>query len=334
MTVPADDPFEVTVDGDFLVEYLFESLYDAELIPMLQGYIANAAAGDLVWVEEHGAQILVEETFATGFFHTVLCAEDADFEPEVGGDVRPLLAGMARETWAEFRAACAVWDVAPIDADEPVTSPIPALLLAGEFDPVTPPAFAEHLAESLPNGAAVTIPGGSHGAVGAGSCPFQIVLDFLEDPQQPPDTGCTQTMAVSFQRPLADYMLVPTERFGAQILIPEAWQEVEDGVFEPPTAGDLRMAVFTLEGDNANRTARAYIRGLEADGWEKFGVETVEGRDWHIFLIAEGDLLTVLSAASAGDGIYVLALTAPEPRLGDLADVIYFPAVEAFEIAQ
>ena len=43
------------------------------------------------------------------------------------------------------RLICGRWPVGPVDADfkTPVVSDTPVLLLSGEYDPITPPAYAE-----------------------------------------------------------------------------------------------------------------------------------------------------------------------------------------------
>ena len=77
----------------------------------------------------------------------------ADY-PQFAGSLRTRIVG---GPGAEF---CQEWDsgqAGPIE-NEPVVSDVPTLLLAGEFDPITPPAWARQAAETLTNGTSSSTP--------------------------------------------------------------------------------------------------------------------------------------------------------------------------------
>ncbi|MEZ4660777.1 MAG: alpha/beta hydrolase [Caldilineaceae bacterium] len=60
----------------------------------------------------------------------------------------------------DLYAACAIWgagEAAPVES-APVQSTIRTLLLAGQLDPVTPPAWAQQAADSLSDSLYVEIP--------------------------------------------------------------------------------------------------------------------------------------------------------------------------------
>jgi pimeloyl-ACP methyl ester carboxylesterase len=59
-----------------------------------------------------------------------------------------------------------------------VHSEVPALLLSGERDPVTPPADAALVAKGFPNGLLVLIPLGTHAS--EGTCEGRVIADFIE----------------------------------------------------------------------------------------------------------------------------------------------------------
>jgi pimeloyl-ACP methyl ester carboxylesterase len=79
-------------------------------------------------------------------------------------------------------------------ANQPVTSSIPTLLMSGEFDPITPPEWGRHAAETLENGYFYEFPGVGHGASLADNCPMQMMEQFLEHPESPPDDACISGM--------------------------------------------------------------------------------------------------------------------------------------------
>ena len=91
---------------------------------------------------------------------------------------------------------CGLWDAggAAPQANEPVFSELPVLILNGEFDPITPPAWGEHAAESLPNARVFTFPGIGHGASTVDPCPAEMFTAFLRDPSGLLDSGCIAAM--------------------------------------------------------------------------------------------------------------------------------------------
>jgi pimeloyl-ACP methyl ester carboxylesterase len=149
----------------------------AALLPLL---IRRAAEGDLAPL---AAQSLIVESdladsISQGLRLAVLCAEDV---PRYPPDLAALAAGsyLGDEAAHQLAAACAGWPSAPAEA-LPTPSPmqVPALLLSGEADPVTPPAYAEDAARLLPNSRQVVAPGQGHNVFFRGCLPG-LVADFL-----------------------------------------------------------------------------------------------------------------------------------------------------------
>ena len=88
---------------------------------------------------------------AFGTHLSVFCAEDVPFPTDA--DVDQVTAGtfLGRYLFDEYRNACRAWPRGRIAADArtPVMAPAPTLLVSGAFDPVTPPSFAERVAQRL-----------------------------------------------------------------------------------------------------------------------------------------------------------------------------------------
>jgi hypothetical protein len=78
----------------------------------------------------------------------------------------------------------------------PVRSDIPALLLSGEFDPGTAPAFAALAAETLTHHYSYVFPYRGHTDGFTNPCQSTITSDFLDDPGRAPDTHCLAAMDV------------------------------------------------------------------------------------------------------------------------------------------
>jgi len=66
------------------------------------------------------------------------------------------------------------------------------LLLSGEMDPVTPPAYAELAAETLPNSLHIVAPGMGHNVANRGCIPG-LMRDFVEAGRTDGlDTACVE----------------------------------------------------------------------------------------------------------------------------------------------
>ena len=199
--VPLTDPdsgitYQAVIDGDTFLDGIFQLLYIGDLIPAIPKTIADAEAGQFDFFARILSILVFDRTYSYGMYYSVLCSEDADFSPEdiALGGVHPQLAEAQKDGPAQFLQTCEIWSVNALDSvmDEPVQSQLPVLILSGEFDPITPPAFGRAVAESLPNSFVVEFPTGGHGAALDGECQDQIIRSFLDQPEQSPDTNCVE----------------------------------------------------------------------------------------------------------------------------------------------
>jgi pimeloyl-ACP methyl ester carboxylesterase len=89
-------------------------------------------------------------------------------------------------------AVCEVWGVQPSGASEaaPVVSDVPALVLAGAFDPITPAEWGRSATQYLTNGWFFELPGQSHGVMRTSACARDIALAFIDDPNTAPEPDC------------------------------------------------------------------------------------------------------------------------------------------------
>jgi len=71
-----------------------------------------------------------------------------------------------------------------------VRSEIPSLILNGEFDPKTPPEWAESTARSLPHSFYFEVKRVGHGAIFESACVVNMVKQFLDDPLTRPADAC------------------------------------------------------------------------------------------------------------------------------------------------
>ena len=78
--------------------------------------------------------------------------------------------------------ACRLWPrgTLPDYYHGPVKSDLPALIVTGGLDPVTPPQWSKGLEANMPNALHITIPKTSHGTENAMPCLEPILMQFLE----------------------------------------------------------------------------------------------------------------------------------------------------------
>lgn len=118
--------------------------------------------------------------FAWGMRLSVWCSE----RTSPSGTPEPF-AGINAPTFAP--ESCNAWPAAPRPADE-LQDPegdFPTLILAGEYDVLTPPAWGERIGARLARARLVTIPAGLHSVTtnwGGTGCAMSIAGRFLENP--------------------------------------------------------------------------------------------------------------------------------------------------------
>lgn len=189
-----DRQYVVHFDGELFASMLFGRLYSLESLPFIPRWIDNAQDRNAAALITPLSSIIGFDV-APGMYWSVQCGEEVAFETEddaaqVAAELPPQLAGAF--TAVPILELCAAWGVGPPDPieNEPVESDTPALIFAGEYDPITPPDWARLAAETLPNSTLYEFEGVGHGVVRSDACALSIALDFLDDPTAPPDDSC------------------------------------------------------------------------------------------------------------------------------------------------
>ena len=91
---------------------------------------------------------------------------------------------------------CAAWNVGRAEDrnKEPARSAVPVLLMAGSFDAVTPPAWAELAARTLSDARVVTFQGAGHDVmIWSPACAVSVMRSFLQQPGAV-DDRCVQAL--------------------------------------------------------------------------------------------------------------------------------------------
>lgn len=191
-----NESLEFEMTRDRLSQYVFSILYSPELQSLLPLLIHHAhETGDFSPLVVQALSVGSSTGIYPGLLYAVACSEDAPLiDPALAEAIR---ADTNFGSFTEnFLDICATWPQAEVAADlrEPLQSDIPALLLSGGSDPVTPPDYAEQVAATLPNSRHLVVPGFGHGMIAYGCMP-RLVAQFIRDGgMEAVDTTCLEEL--------------------------------------------------------------------------------------------------------------------------------------------
>lgn len=171
--------------------------YHPRSIAMVPLLVSEAAGGNYAPLAAQFMMTLGElsDALAIGMHNSVMCTEDVPFYGSVRIDrqaVEETYIGIAQID--ALAAICSVWPAGPFDEGlrEPLDTDVPALLLSGTADPITPPRYANLAAQGLRRAWLLTQPGQGHGQLAVGCMP-RIISEFVANAGlDEVDTGCMQ----------------------------------------------------------------------------------------------------------------------------------------------
>lgn len=185
LTVSESERTEIR--GAEIAAALYAALHDPRAIPLIPRIVAEAEAGRYDGLLPLLRGNLGPSSFSWGLRLSVWCAEELPFEDpgRVAAQSAPALGLGGVDEGTASPEICAAWNVARAAEEDnrPVSSPVPVLIFAGEFDPDTPPDWGRSLLETMPNARFVQMPGLSHGA-SFNRCGAQVMLAFLDAPAE------------------------------------------------------------------------------------------------------------------------------------------------------
>ena len=175
---------EVTLRAEVVTNTLRFALYSADaaaLVPMLVEQMHGGDFAGLLALAVGAESLPSEAKINWGMFFSVICAEDLPWIDEAVRSVAPAGVFSNDETFEAWDRICGAWPRGEIAANyhEPVVSDVPALVLSGALDPVTPPRRGEDLAAGLANVLHLVVPGTGHSTTGVGCLP-ELVAEFVQ----------------------------------------------------------------------------------------------------------------------------------------------------------
>jgi len=189
---------QVALDRDTVAGLVRGALYVELTRALLPLAITEAARGRLEPLLALGAATGAwsTDTMALGFTLGIVCSEDLAQSKQ--DDPGRLSAGFVRDSYYRaFLLFCSEWPTAPLPPEKlsPIESSVPALVISGEADPVTPPSLGEATLAQFATGVHAVVPGGFH-TNSANPCVASIIASFIAEPGAGGrDHGCLRRRA-------------------------------------------------------------------------------------------------------------------------------------------
>ncbi|RZA23693.1 MAG: alpha/beta hydrolase, partial [Lysobacteraceae bacterium] len=149
----------------------------SSLLPLQLNEAANGRYDALMSLSKMLGEQMAE-SINIGMQLSVICTEDGSELKANPADEGTLL-GNDLSTY--LVAQCAAWPkgVRPAGFRAPLKTAVPALLLSGEFDPVTPSRYGDAVVKTLPKGRHLVLRGQGHNVIGIGCMP-RLMAQFID----------------------------------------------------------------------------------------------------------------------------------------------------------
>lgn len=194
-------PTKVSMNRDLAAEAIRYMLYHPQSATSVPLFLHLAAQGDFAPLAQasYNYRRNLVGPGSNGLFLSVTCAEDVPWIKDGEGERLAQNTFLGDYRVRQQREACALWPRAKIESDysKAFTSDVPALIITGEWDPVTPPAYGDALTRTLKNSLHIVVPHGGHGVGGLenGDCVSRLSVEFIErGTSNGLDTACVKTI--------------------------------------------------------------------------------------------------------------------------------------------
>lgn len=334
------ESFDALIDGETLIGLIFQLLYETELLKNLPMYIYQSNQGDFDMLSRIFGLLLVEiPLISRGMNLSVQCNEEMAFssleEFRIVLADHPKLAPLySLSTLGEMGfQICREWNSGranPIE-NEPVYSQIPTLIMAGEFDPITPPAWGLQVKQTLENSYYYEFPGVGHGASSVEGCPRQIALDYIQDPLQAPDDTCIDEMIFGFVTPVdldeLSFTTVEIPDLGIQVSIPDGWTQIQPEYYISP---DQSIEIVFLKSQDTSPDNLLQRWGASEP------MEQIQANElnWTLYQVNIEDLGAVgyVGVSQSQDELYIVLILSLPGKQEEIYEPLFLPLVESFVV--
>ena len=344
--------YNTFLDGAGLLGTFFQALYSETLLSQLPEMVAQLEKGQTNVAQLLLSNSLTQVSFISfGMNLSVQCREEVSFtdpaDVAAGIEDYPQLTDVFEISNVSLGAfaLCETWDAgaSPSLENEAVVSDLPILVLAGGFDPITPPRWGRDVAANYANAYFVEFPTLGHGTSIAGECPVEITLAFLADPASEPDTSCIGSMEPPvFVAEVVDPGSIVLELFEDDYLgftisgvFPAGWSQIQPGAWARESSGIDQTALVQQATSSFGLTSQLFLDLLE----EQLGIEDGLTRDrefssdggvWDVYTGTVDGFAIDLALRDADDVISIVFLISDEDERQGLLPAVFEPALREF----
>ena len=200
------EPIQMVLTGHRLAGAVMILNSQTATVPLMPWFIHKLANGETEIMNEFLWTIAPPQgNFSWALGTSIFCMEYSDFREDeiaVPGVFSSYAEAIATQAFGArtISRTCEMWELREIDPKfkVPVHSDVPVLLMAGQLDSLTPPRWAQEVANTLTNSYLFEIEGYAHSPTFGGMCPASMALQFFDDPSQAPDAGCLENLKIEF----------------------------------------------------------------------------------------------------------------------------------------
>ena len=188
----------IPFDAFTLRDMLYAALSDSEARNLIPVLLREIAAYRFTVMKAQFRDYLLRQAAESDIVAPVylshICRDEIPFistaQLDAAAEAAGPLAYMITDAWPSY--VCSAWPAGeskPIE-NTPVESAVPALLLVGRYDPISPFALAREAARHLPNGHAYELADAGHGVLAVSGCAERLTAVFLATLERPPVNTC------------------------------------------------------------------------------------------------------------------------------------------------
>lgn len=342
----------IPVNGVDMVGAVVAGMHDSTLLPVIPKAIYDIEKGDYTFLSYAlGASGSSYDALSMGTYFATACHEQVYFTTPEEMDAalsassvirKYVLASMFGNPRRLFQL-CDSWGALPYNPlnRQPVTSDIPTLVLAGEYDPTTPVTTAEMVSKDLPNDYFYIIPGMGHGATVGNECAMTMVKSFLRNPAEKPDSRCLESLAsFEFFLPYDGHpvtfvpFIEPPLRLKG--MIPQGWRKetIDSIYYRRAYLFDPTLALFDIFPLPQKQTFQVLSSGFINIGFDEPAKEIdarqANGLDWTIYAARfNGEPVFIAFAEVSHVRTIVLAMVVSAPEQDASYNGLFLPMVDA-----
>jgi len=315
-----------TVTGTTVMNIILGSIKNTGFISTAPQSIYRFKEGDFstLVIQQSGLPFAFE-SISPGLFISMACHEQIlSTTPEKlqGDPSRQIIKDFA---WLPFYGdaanifkTCTTWGATGpvIGENDSIISDIPSLIIAGAYDPTTPPKYAKQITSQLSQNYYFEFSKHGHTPTASDSsgCAMSLALQFIDDPSTEPDDSCLNDIeSIEFVVPYTGepaLALETKQAFGISVDVPKDWLSLGGGFyyrgnspFDITEVGILQIPASSSDIKEWFSLSAYGYRGLDSPLMNA-GQREVNGLTWTLF--SSSSYGRPVDIAMAADGLWTI----------------------------